>query len=186
MKKFLFIAILSSVSFLSQAQKYFTKDGSIKFFSDAKMEKIQATNNKATCVVDAATGDIQWSVLIKGFVFENAFMGEHFNETYMESDKFDKATFKGKVENISAINFKADGTYKAKVSGELTMHGVTKPVELKARHNATIQTKQGIDVAGFKVTGTIKRTDFGVGKDFPTAVASDEMQLNADIEISRK
>lgn len=132
MKKFLFIAILSAVSYFSQAQIYFTKDGSIKFFSDAKMEKIQATNNKATCVVDAATGEINWSVLIKGFVFENAFMGEHFNENYMESDKFDKATFKGKVENISAINFKADGTYKSKVSGELTMHGVTKKISTDA------------------------------------------------------
>jgi hypothetical protein len=132
MKKFLFIAILSAVSYFSQAQKYFTKDGSIKFFSDAKMEKIQATNNKATCVVDAATGEINWSVLIKVFVFENAFMGEHFNENYMESDKFDKATFKGKVENISAVNFKADGTYKAKVSGELTMHGVTKKISTDA------------------------------------------------------
>ena len=72
------------------------------------------------------------------------------------------------------------------VTGDLTMHGITKAIELKARHNATIQTKQGVDVAGFKVTGTIKRTDFGVGASFPTTIASDEMQLNADIEISRK
>jgi YceI-like domain len=156
MKKVLFIAILSSVSFFTQAQKYFTKDGSIKFFSDAKMEKIQATNNKATCVIDAATGDMQWSVLIKGFVFENAFMGEHFNETYMESDKFDKSTFKGKIDNISAVNFKADGTYKVKVSGAMTMHGVTKNITV----DGTITVKGGAITSDSKFY--VKPSDYGI------------------------
>jgi len=59
-------------------------------------------------------------------------MGEHFNETYMESDKFPKANFKGKIENPSLVNFNVSGTYKAKVVGDLTMHGVTKPVSTDA------------------------------------------------------
>ena len=95
------------------------------------------------------------------------------------------------VAQYATITFKSSSMKKVGdkdyiVMGDLTMRGITKTIELKARHNATIQTKQGVDVAGFKVTGTIKRTDFGVGVSFPTTVASDEMQLKADIEISRK
>jgi polyisoprenoid-binding protein YceI len=100
-------------------------------------------------------------------------------QDFLDAAKFPTVTFKS-----SSMTKVGEKDYIVK--GDLTMRGVTKTIELKARHNATMQTKQGVDVAGFKVTGTIKRTDFGVGKDFPTAVASDEMQLNADIEISRK
>lgn len=175
MKKITFLIVMIAAAFGANAQKYFTKDGSIKFFSDAKMEKIQATNNKATCVVDAATGDIQWSVLIKGFVFENAFMGEHFNETYMESDKFDKSTFKGKIENVSAINFKADGVYKAKVSGELTMHGVTKKVAV----DAVFTVKGGAISCDSKFF--VKPSDYGI------AIPGDKSDtISNNIEITVK
>lgn len=128
MKKVIFLSLLLAGANAVSAQKFFTKDGTIHFFSDAKMEKIDATNNKASIVLDASSGAIEIATLIKGFVFENAFMGEHFNETYMESDKFPKANFKGKIENMSQVNFAMSGTYKAKVVGDLTMHGVTKPV----------------------------------------------------------
>ncbi len=132
MKQFLFFGVLVAASLNIQAQKFFTKDGTIRFFSNAKLEKIEATNNKASIVYDAASGAIEIATLVKGFIFENAFMGEHFNETYMESDKFPKANFKGKLENPSAVNVTVAGTYKVKVVGELTMHGVTKPVSTDA------------------------------------------------------
>jgi hypothetical protein len=155
-KSILFLIAVASATISVNAQKYFTKDGTIQFFSNAKLEKIEATNNKATCVLDAATGAIEWSVLTKGFVFENAFMGEHFNETYMESDKFPKASFKGKVENMSAINLQKDGNYKAKVTGDLTIHGVTKNVTVDATFN----------VAGGKVVAEskfpVKASDYGI------------------------
>jgi polyisoprenoid-binding protein YceI len=132
MKKTILIGVLVAAAACANAQKFFTKDGSTRFFSDSKVEKIEATNNKTTIVYDAQSGAIELSVLIKGFVFENAFMGEHFNENYMESDKFPKANFKGKIENPSAVNVNVAGTYKAKVIGDLTMHGVTKPVSSEA------------------------------------------------------
>ena len=65
---------------------------------------------------------------MKGFEFEKALMQEHFNENYVESEKFPKTTFKGKIENIEAINFTKDGTYPAKISGDMTLHGVTNKV----------------------------------------------------------
>ena len=93
MKKFFVIGFALATSMSMQAQKFFTKDGTIQFSSNAKLEKIEAVNNKASIVLDVPTGAIEIAVLIKGFIFENAFMGEHFNETYMESDKFPKANF---------------------------------------------------------------------------------------------
>jgi hypothetical protein len=156
MKKVILLCAIAMTATCANAQKFFTKDGTIRFFSDAKMEKIEATNNKATIVLDIPTGAIELSVLIKGFIFENAFMGEHFNENYMESDKFPKANFKGKIENPSAVNFGAAGTYKAKVVGDLTMHGVTKPVSTDAT----------FVVGGGKIeTNTkfnVKASDYGV------------------------
>lgn len=132
MKKIFVFGILAAITINAQAQKFFTKDGTIRFFSNAKLEKIEATNNKASIVYDATTGAIEIATLVKGFIFENAFMGEHFNETYIESDKFPKANFKGKLENPGAVNVNAAGTYKAKVVGDLTLHGVTKPVSTDA------------------------------------------------------
>lgn len=130
MKKIaLSIIFIFAVVAMSNAQKYFTKTGQVTFTSDAPLEKIEAKNNTATCVIDAATGNMQMALLIKSFKFEKALMQEHFNENYMESSKYPKATFKGKITNISDVNFKKDGTYKVKVSGNLTMHGVTKAIE---------------------------------------------------------
>jgi hypothetical protein len=156
MKKIVAIAALLIATHCLSAQKYFTKDGTIRFFSDAKMEKIEATNNKATCVLDGATGAMEWSVLNLGFVFESAFMQEHFNETYMESPKFPKASFKGQVENFSSVNLKKDGTYKVKVTGDLTMHGVTKKVTVDG----------SFTVAGGKINTDskffVKPSDYGI------------------------
>lgn len=120
----IFIAATSSIN----AQKLFSRAAYLGFFSDTKMEDIKADNNKATVVLDIPTGAIEISGLVKSFEFEKALMQEHFNENYMESDKFPKTTFKGKIDNLAAVNFSKDGTYGLKVSGDLTMHGVTKKV----------------------------------------------------------
>ena len=156
MKKVFIIGLMLAATMSMNAQKFFTKDGSIKFSSNAKLEKIEATNNKASVVLDVPSGAIEMAVLIKGFIFENAFMGEHFNETYMESDKFPKANFKGKIENPSSVNFTKAGTYKAKVTGELTMHGVTKPVAT----DATFTVADG--KVNTEAKFTVKASDFDV------------------------
>jgi len=72
---------------------------------------------------------MQFAVQMKGFEFEKQLMQQHFNENYVESDKFPKAEFKGAITNNSDINYTKDGTYTAKVKGKLTIHGVTKDVE---------------------------------------------------------
>lgn len=113
------------------AQKYYTRDGKVTFSSDAPMEKIEAVNQKVSSVLDTQTGDIEFAVLIKSFHFEKALMEEHFNENYMESTKYPKATFKGAVSNISSVDFTKSGKYPVTVSGDLTIHGETQSVEVQ-------------------------------------------------------
>ena len=72
---------------------------------------------------------MQFAIQMKGFEFEKQLMQQHFNENYVESDKYPKAEFKGTISNNSTINYSKDGNYPAKVKGKLTIHGVTKDVE---------------------------------------------------------
>lgn len=121
------------------AQKLYTKNGSVSFFSKTSLENIKADNNQVMSVLNTQTGDIQFSLLIKSFHFEKALMEEHFNENYMESEKFPKATFKGTITDLSRVSFTTDGIYTVAVSGDMTIHGVTK----KATTTGSIVVKAG-------------------------------------------
>ena len=133
MKHVPFLAIFILVAGSAMAQpKYFTKSGKISFYSKSSLENIEAINNKVTSVWDVATGQIEFAVLMKGFEFEKALMQEHFNENYVESDKYPKAIFKGVIENSKAISLNNDNIFTTKVSGTLTLHGVTNPVNTSA------------------------------------------------------
>jgi polyisoprenoid-binding protein YceI len=126
---FILLFFLFVISTSVSAQKFFTKTGHISFFSKTAMENIEAHNKTATCVMDSQTGNIQFSVLLKAFHFEKALMEEHFNENYVESEKFPKSEFKGIITNNSEIQYNKDGKYPAKVKGKLTIHGMTQEVE---------------------------------------------------------
>ncbi|MCB9265570.1 MAG: YceI family protein [Lewinellaceae bacterium] len=130
-KAFFFVLVAAALMMgpTLQAQKYFTREGKVSFFSDAPVEKIEAHNSKATAVLDATTGEMEFAVLIKAFQFEKALMQEHFNENYMESSKYPKAFFKGEVPDMGEVNLGKDGEYPVKVKGNLTIHGVTREVE---------------------------------------------------------
>ena len=131
MKKILLTAACLTLCATSMfAQKYMTRTGKISFNATAASspEKIEAVNNEVANIVDAKSGDVVFQVLIKSFKFERALMQEHFNENYMESDKYPKAEFKGTIADMGGMSPSKDGTYNVKVSGKLTMHGVTKDV----------------------------------------------------------
>ncbi|MFA4864578.1 MAG: YceI family protein, partial [Bacteroidales bacterium] len=125
----LLIGLVSSISV--HAQKYMTKNGNIMFYSETPMETIKAVNEQVNAVLDTQTGDIVCKILIKSFQFPKALMQEHFNENYLESDKFPNSTFKGKITNLSAINFSKGGIYDALIEGDMTIHGVTKNISEK-------------------------------------------------------
>lgn len=140
MKKFATLAIGCCAALLSFAQgKFYTKTGKISFYSSATMENIEAANKSVVCLLNSATGDLQFSLLMKGFEFKKALMQEHFNKNYVESDKYPKAEFKGQITNNSAINYAVNGSYNAIVKGKLTIHGVTKDIET----SGTITVKDG-------------------------------------------
>lgn len=125
MKKFILIILSCFAVNTSIAQeKYYTKSGVIRFESKAPLEDIEATNRSVVCVYDKSSNAIQFSMNIRGFEFKKALMQEHFNENYMESDRFPKAEFKG----VLIGDLKGFGTFDAKAQGNLFIHGVTNEV----------------------------------------------------------
>lgn len=111
------------------SQKKYTKAGKISFSSSTPIENIEAVNKGITAILDTQTGTLQFSALIKGFEFEKALMQEHFNENYMESDKFPKANFTGMILENGNVNYSKDGVYQIKVIGKITIHGITHDLE---------------------------------------------------------
>jgi polyisoprenoid-binding protein YceI len=131
MKKFLFFFLLTGFVLSSNAQKYMTRNGYIGFYSHTPMEDIKGDNNQVASILDTSTGEFVFQVLIKSFHFDQALVEEHFNENYMESDKFPKSTFKGKIMNLASIDFSKSGYYDVTVEGDLNIHNVTNKVTVK-------------------------------------------------------
>jgi hypothetical protein len=110
-----------------------TKKGSIQFISPTDPD-VSAVNNEVSSKISAA-GELRFSLLFKGFQFKYAEMQTHFNEEYVESEKYPRASFTGTIQNIKSIDLTKDGKYTATIVGTLTMHGVTKPVQTSATLN---------------------------------------------------
>lgn len=174
MRHIMIVALLC-IGQLAIGQKFFSKTGKISFSSDAKMEKIEANNSSASTVIDLGSGNLEWAVLIQGFQFEKALMKEHFNENYMESAKYPKAVFKGKIDNLSSINLSKAGTYDVTVSGQLEIHGVSQPVTTKG----TVTVKNGLLTSATSKM-TVALADYGI--EIPKLVG-DNISKTVDIAI---
>jgi hypothetical protein len=156
-------------------QNYLTKTGFIGFYSKTSLEDINAENNQVYAVLDPVSHHIAFAVLLKGFIFTKELMQEHFNENYVESDKYPKATFSGTCSG--EMDFSKDGTYQVVIKGDLTLHGVTKPIETTAE----------LDVKKDHVTGSstfkLKPEDFNIS--IPSIVRdkiSSEMSVKVKID----
>ena len=102
------------------------------------------------------SGAIEWAVLIKGFEFEKSLMQEHFNENYMESSTFPKSIFKGKFKDWKPISITEISTFDQVVAGNITIHGVTRdievPVSLKVENEMIIGTAEfSVMIADFNI-----------------------------------
>ena len=137
MKRIFLIALLLSSIIAVNAQKYMTKNGFIGFYSHTAMEDIKGDNNQVVGLLDISTGEMVFQALIKSFHFDRALMEEHFNENYMESDKFPKSVFKGKITNLASIDFSKPGTYDAIVEGDLTIRDATNKITTKGTIEVT-------------------------------------------------
>jgi len=144
-KVFITLALLISSVTLQAQDRYLTRTGHIKFFSHAPLEDIVAHNNKVLSIVDLSKGEVAVDMLIKAFEFEKKLMQEHFNENYMESDQHPKSTFKGKFDVPEGLKSMTDGTYEVDVKGELSVHGITKP----------LSTTATLTVAGGKLSASL-------------------------------
>lgn len=127
---------------LSDAQaptKYMTKTGQLTFFSATPLEDIEARTQQVAAMLDLSSGQLAFAVPIKSFVFKRTLMQEHFNENYLESDKFPKATFSGRFVELDAATLTTAGPHPAHVAGDLTIHGVTHRIQVPA----TVELKDG-------------------------------------------
>jgi polyisoprenoid-binding protein YceI len=113
------------------SQNLTTKTGFIGFYSKTSLEDIKAENNQVYAVLDPASHHLAFALLVKGFIFPKELMQEHFNENYAESDKYPKATFSGTCSGD--LDLTKEGTYQVVIKGDLTFHGVTKPLETTAQ-----------------------------------------------------
>jgi hypothetical protein len=171
--------LLVLVSVQTNAQRFATKTGFIRFFSEAPAENIEAINRQVNSALDTQSGDFVFRLLMKGFQFEKALMQEHFNENYVESHKFPNATFNGKVLNASNIDWSKNGTHEVEVSGDLTIKGITRKVTEKG----TFEVKDG--TINGKSKFYIKLADYDI--KIPKAVVkniAETIEINVDVSLT--
>jgi hypothetical protein len=130
MKILLSIILALLVTFSASSQKFSLEKSYIKFFSNASIEDITAVNTKASGLFNEASGEVVFAIPINEFEFDKSLMKDHFNEKYMESEKYPKATFQGK---ISGYQPDASGLQTAVANGKMTIHGVTRDVQISGQ-----------------------------------------------------
>lgn len=130
MKKKIILFLLSCSFINTYAQeKMLTKEGFISFFSHTPVEDIKAENKQVLSIVDTETGKIAVSLLMKSFRFKKSLMQEHFNENYIESDSYPKATFKGAIRDWNSLDA---NTKEVVIDGVVRIRKIDKAVQVKA------------------------------------------------------
>ncbi len=169
--------VLLSVTFQAEAQKLITRTATANFYSKAKLEDISAANKQVTMLINTATQAVAVKVPIRSFEFEKALMEEHFNENYLESEKFPEATFSGKISESTPVDWKKDGTYEVNVEGKLTLHGVSKSITEKA--TLTIKGETISVSCKFQV----KLADYGIKNDKLENIAEQiDIQIKGELK----
>lgn len=126
--------IITSLLFLvfsTEAQVFISKTGKVSFYSKAPLEDIEATSNETRSIYNIENGEVVAKVAMKSFHFANPLMEEHFNENYIESDKYPTAVFKGTVYDSSGTKMNNDGKFAMYVNGEMELRNIRKPVQAR-------------------------------------------------------
>jgi len=170
------ITVFTLTAFKSSASKLVSKDAHISFFSHTAVEDITANNYKVVSTLDPTTGDIVYSVPMQSFEFEKALMQKHFNsKDFLNTKKYPKAKFAGKISNLEAVDFDKDGTYDVLVVGDLNIKEVTKRLNEKATitvegGKVTLGSKMNIVLADYGVTFTKGKPSTNVAKEVEITV----------------
>lgn len=181
MKNSILITILLlGICAQSFSQRYITRNGTIRFFSEAPLENIEAVNRQVSSALDVESGEFVFRVLIRAFQFEKALMQEHFNENFMESHIHPNASFQGVVKNHEDIDFSQPGIHEVEVEGDLTIRGITHRIT----ENGTIEIRDG-KLHG-KSTFTVMVGDYDI--TIPAAVANNiarEIEVSVDVVLEK-
>ena len=156
MHKLILIIIAVLIQFHLVAQPLIDRTGKASFYSEAPLEDIEAVNNNLLGAIDLDKGTLAVSMSIKGFHFDNSLMEEHFNENYMESDKYPKAQFSGRIKDFSNLDFSKAGSFDAVVEGQIEIHGVKQPLETVVQFKSSsdqllANTQFDLSVADFDI-----------------------------------
>ncbi|MFD2161240.1 YceI family protein [Paradesertivirga mongoliensis] len=147
-KLLLALVIVAGLNMPALAQNFTSKNARVRFFSSTPIEDIKAASDNGVAVLIGKTASIAFQVAIKSFEFSKGLMQEHFNENYMESDKYPYAKFNGKINQ--SIDFSKEGEYNVTATGILLIHGVPKQRTIPGKiriTNGTVQLIAGFDVA---------------------------------------
>lgn len=181
MKPILIVLATFALNTTATAQIYMANNCVISFFSASPLENIEAENKAAKPIINTANGDIQIKIAMSAFVFDKPLMQEHFNENYVETEKYPYTIFKGKINET--IDWTKDGEHKVTVTGTLSMHGVDKERTLEGTVSVkgteiTIATKFNIHIADHNIK---------VPSLYIKNIAEDvEVKLNAALEPFKK
>ena len=179
--KFRFLFCFLFVTSIISDQKYATRSGKTSFIgSEEKFEQIKAVNNVSTAIVDSSSGDIAILLFISAFDFEISLMQEHFNENYMDSSKYPKATFSGNIQNFSLEEL-LDSEKDYKILGVLTIRGIEKNVSVSCRLK---KISKGLSL---KTNFNVSASDFDI--KIPKVVRnkiSQEINITAEYDLFEK
>ena len=179
MKIKIFLILLINFQIGLAQDKLLTKTGTIVFEASVpSFEEIKAKNDAVSCVLNTATGEIASLALMKGFRFKIALMEEHFNENYVESNTYPKATFKGKIENFDFS--KIDQNVKEyTVKGTMEIHGKSKEISIIAKIK---KTSNGLE---FLSNFDLNADDFNI--KIPSVVSKKvSKKVNVDLNYNLK
>ena len=178
---FTLIAVISFSAFI-QEEKLITKTGHIKFYSHTGVEDITANNYSVTSSLNTTTGDLVFSVPMQSFEFPNATMQKHFNSSkFLDTKEFPKAKFKGKVNDMTKVDFSKDGSYTVSVTGDLAMHGKTKNIT----QNGTIEVKGGKITATAKFNILLADYKIAFEKGKPSTNIAKEVEATINMDYSK-
>ncbi len=157
-KRIILIALVSFTTVTFAQKKKTTTSATISFDATTKLDALPKAENKTVVAsINSKTGEVAFESIIKSFTFSNPMMQDHFNSAkWLDSEKYPKATFKGKITNLTEVNFAKNGTYSATVAGDLTLHGATKSVNTTA--TIVVKGKEVKTTTDF----TIKLADYAV------------------------
>lgn len=178
-KSILFLVAAVALAFNVGAQVYSTANGKISFFSKTPVEDIEAHSNTAVVLLNTANGDVVFKVQNTSFNFPNKLMQEHFNEKYMESEKYPSSLFKGKINE--KLDYTKDGSYDVTVTGTLNIHGVDQQRTIKGKIIVKAGTVQLLS------DFTVKNVDHKIQiPELVMAKIAEELSVHVDATLAPK